>query len=125
MDAPMELFGIRRPGTWLERYFPGRKFKPPQFDGKIVVMRSGKQPIYRVRRADLGWTEWATGGTVEYDVPGTHATVLREPHVRKMAQALAEVLDNLQASRGAPPEEQNVERESPRATATAASVHAT
>ncbi len=38
--------------------------------------------------ADLGWSRWALGGVDVHHVPGTHLSMLEEPHVRVLADAL-------------------------------------
>ena len=92
---------IRSPGqdTWEARYWPGRNFTPEQFNGKITVFRVNDQPVYRVRRRDLGWCEWATEGVQIHDMPGEHNTMLREPNVGETAAGLLRCLDRVHASR--------------------------
>ena len=80
------------PDSWEARYWPGRSFVPPKFDGTMTVFRVSKQDLHRPNRRDLGWSEWNKQGVDLYDVPGEHATLLREPHVQAVASILAKLL---------------------------------
>ncbi|HEX5322499.1 MAG TPA: amino acid adenylation domain-containing protein [Capsulimonadaceae bacterium] len=91
------LVPIRRPAPhrWAARYWPGRNFVPEKFDGKITVLRVGKQESFRIDRHDLGWADWATEGVAVYDVPGEHSTILRDENVPQVAAILRSALDTV------------------------------
>lgn len=76
---------------WRARVWPGRGFTPPRYNGTITVLRVRRQPSYRVRDRALGWGAWCAEVRV-HDVPGDHATLLREPHVAAVARTLAACL---------------------------------
>jgi aspartate racemase len=78
--------------VFARRYFPGPDWTPPTFEGKIVVFRVRKQPYWRIRDRNLGWSRWATQGVEVHVVPGEHATLLREPNVQILAARLGECI---------------------------------
>jgi thioesterase domain-containing protein len=43
----------------------------------------------------LGWIKYAKKGVKVYDVPGDHATILKQPHVKQLAHALQKALDDV------------------------------
>jgi thioesterase domain-containing protein len=40
-----------------------------------------------------GWNDLAAGGVEVHDVPGTHNSMVQEPHVRALAEKLEQCLD--------------------------------
>jgi len=66
------------------------RYVPRAYDGRLS--------LYRVPREEanghdaLGWKRLALGGVEVREVPGTHFTVLREPHVAELAARLTEDL---------------------------------
>jgi amino acid adenylation domain-containing protein len=74
-------------GRW-EVYWPGPDFKPKAYSGKITVFRVRRQQIYRIRDRKMGWGDRALGGAEVVEIPGSHTTFLREPHVKVLAQEL-------------------------------------
>jgi amino acid adenylation domain-containing protein len=87
-----------RADTWEGHYWPGRNFVPEQVNGVITVFRVKEQPVYRIKRRDLGWCDWATGGVEIHEMPGEHQTMLREPHVSATSAALLKCLDQVHSS---------------------------
>jgi thioesterase domain-containing protein len=77
---------------WIQRLWPGKDFVAPVFDGRITVFRVRRQRFSRVRDESLGWRSRTARGVEIHEVPGDHATLLREPHVAVLAEKLAECL---------------------------------
>jgi aspartate racemase len=75
-----------------EVYFPGEKFVPTTYAGPVTVFRVRKQPLNRIRDAQLGWHSIAAGGVDLHFIPGKHGTVLREPNVQGLAEELKKCL---------------------------------
>jgi amino acid adenylation domain-containing protein len=75
-----------------EVYFPGEDFVPRIYPGKITVFRVRRQPLNRIPDARLGWGKLASGDVDVRVIPGTHNTVLSEPHVQGLAEELKKVL---------------------------------
>ena len=87
---PADLSQLGAWQRWEKRMWPGKDFVPPVFDGRITVFRVCPQPFWRVRDDSLGWRSRAAQGVEIHDIPGNHATFLREPHVKALAEKLAE-----------------------------------
>jgi|SRR5579863_7667032 len=65
----------------------GEAFKPKPYPGRIVLIRSEKRPRFSDETA-LGWDGVAEDGIEVCTVPGDHFSVLEEPDVAGMANAL-------------------------------------
>jgi aspartate racemase len=65
------------------------------YAGKITLFRGRTQPLFCRYGADLGWSKIAAGGLAVNVIPGTHGTILKEPHVKALAEALKEALDGV------------------------------
>jgi len=73
-------------------YFPGSDFVPRTYDGRIAVFRVREQPRNRIRDPQLGWGKLARGGVDVRLIPGSHSSLLREPHVQGLAAGLKKYL---------------------------------
>ena len=73
-------------------YFPGPDYVAPSFGGRIAVFRTNRQPHNRIRDARLGWGKLAKGGVDIHFIPGDHDSVLKEPYVQGLAEALRKCL---------------------------------
>jgi amino acid adenylation domain-containing protein len=77
----------------MKTYFPGPDFQPKTYRGRVSVFRARRQPLDRIRDKELGWSKLALGGVDLHYVPGKHGeSVLREPHVRVLADELKQCL---------------------------------
>jgi thioesterase domain-containing protein len=74
----------------LARHFEAWKvYEPRPYRGRVTVFRARARPLFRPgARPDLGWGSVALGGAEVVVVPGNHNTIMREPHVRVLAQHL-------------------------------------
>ena len=79
-----------------------RNWAPRPYPGDLVLVRSRDlegwlPPEAREVRAEpaLGWDRLATGGVEIHTLPGTHHTLLGEPHVAAVAERLRISLDHL------------------------------
>ncbi|MEM7284819.1 MAG: amino acid adenylation domain-containing protein [Actinomycetota bacterium] len=63
------------------------------WDARLVVFKAEEDPFAWVSSADdqLGWGSIARGGLEVVTVPGGHTSMLAEPHVPRLAAALADV----------------------------------
>ena len=73
-------------------YWPSGDFVPRVYGGRVTLFRTHKQPYTRIRDPQLGWGGKASGGVEVHVVPGTHQTLLREPHVKVLAQQLSDCI---------------------------------
>lgn len=66
--------------------------KPTKLSTRLLVVRAGQEPWpeYVQVAMDQGWSGWADR-VIVCSVPADHLGVLREPHVRLLAQAVSEV----------------------------------
>ncbi len=75
--------------VWNARLFPGPDFVPPKVAAKISVFRLKKQPYFRIRDEQCGWSTRTTGGVEVHYVPGDeHHNVLREPEVAETGRII-------------------------------------
>jgi aspartate racemase len=70
------------------------KYQPTPYAGRLSLFRARTRPLIHVPRHDLGWGEYAAAVDVEV-IPGSHSTILKEPHVRSLAIALIRKLSNV------------------------------
>jgi thioesterase domain-containing protein len=71
-------------------------YHTPQYPGRVTLFRIGRMPLFRAVEYDFGWSLFARGGVDVQIVPGAHYNILEEPHVRLLAQKLAESLERSQ-----------------------------
>lgn len=100
---------------WFSQDTPKGLPDRPLFGGTVTLFRIEHQPYWRVRDGAYGWRRHAEsvevvnlGDHARGDGPRgkrqrqeTHLGVLREPNVAGTAEAIGEVLDRLDAARGA------------------------
>ncbi|HYN19809.1 MAG TPA: amino acid adenylation domain-containing protein [Thermoanaerobaculia bacterium] len=94
----LDLIGSEIDLSWLRRYFDRFRsriaalgsYKAEPYAGSVVLFRADE----REREGDpaAGWEALAEGVSVCH-VPGTHVTMVREPHVRELAEALRSSLE--------------------------------
>jgi amino acid adenylation domain-containing protein len=64
-------------------------YRPPPVAGQVVLVRAAEEDPEPM----AAWHEVVTSGLRVVVVPGDHMTVMREPHVIRLAEILNEVLD--------------------------------
>ncbi|OLD55650.1 MAG: hypothetical protein AUI64_03230 [Acidobacteria bacterium 13_1_40CM_2_64_6] len=67
-------------------------YVPKVYPGRITLFRARAGPLFRVYRSDMGWSDLAAGGVDIRSVPGSHSTMLTDPHVRVIAEHLTACL---------------------------------
>jgi thioesterase domain-containing protein len=80
-----------------------RQYRPKPYPGRIVALSARARPLFGNMAHDKGWGAYAQGGVDVRTVAGDHAKVLREPHVRRLAAVLTEVIDAALERPGAGP----------------------
>jgi amino acid adenylation domain-containing protein len=70
-----------------------RVYEPKPYPGELTVFRSLERAEYKRDDPTEGWKRY-TERVRMIDVPGDHATLLREPHVAVLAQELGECLSH-------------------------------
>jgi thioesterase domain-containing protein len=71
-----------------------REYTPKHYSGRLTLFRASTRPLLHSQSADLGWSEWVTGGVEILSIPGHHAGILKEPMVQVLARNLQSALDN-------------------------------
>jgi len=86
----------QRKSEWVDAYWPGDDFVPARVRARVTVYKVPKQPFYYHTDPFLGWGSRTISGVDTYVIPdGRHLLLLREPHVRNLATALARTLNRL------------------------------
>ena len=71
-----------------------REYTPKQYPGRLTLLRARTRPLLHSQSADLGWSEWVTGGVEVLSIPGHHGSILKEPSVQVLAKNLQTALDS-------------------------------
>ena len=71
-----------------------REYTPKHYPGRLTLFRAVTRPLLHSQAADLGWSEWVTGGVEILSIPGHHASILKEPNVQVLARSLQSAVDN-------------------------------
>jgi thioesterase domain-containing protein len=78
-------------------------YRPRRRSGRLVVLSLARPATHRVYAGVEAWTRLATGVVERHAVPGTHLSLLDEPHVEHVARILGECLERAApAMRGLP-----------------------
>lgn len=73
-------------------------YKPQVYPGQIILLRS-QNSVGNVRRdPTLGWGNLAQEEVEIHEIPGTHLTILRQPHVQVLAETLKVCLDSAEVN---------------------------
>ncbi len=72
----------------------------PPYDGDVVLFRSKLQPPGCKYDETLGWSKVVRGKLTLAELPGMHATMVLEPRVRFLVEALGPILEEAQARFG-------------------------
>jgi thioesterase domain-containing protein len=84
----------------LEKYYRAfSTYIPRAYAGRVAVFKPRAMPFAGCRlRPDLGWRDLVVGHLDVREVPGSHATLLREPLVRHLAASLQRAIDEATAA---------------------------
>jgi amino acid adenylation domain-containing protein len=75
-------------GVMATHYQALRAYQPKPYAGRVLLLRAEIQPLLRWQDTEMGWRELATDGVEVCVVPGNHDSIVKEPHVRFLAQEL-------------------------------------
>jgi amino acid adenylation domain-containing protein len=76
-------------------YHALKGYRAQVYPGKITLFRGRTQPLFCRHGADLGWGKGAAGGVAVKVIPGTHLSILKEPQVKALAEAIKAALDGI------------------------------
>ena len=69
-------------------------YKPQPYAGAVTILRARALPLLSPHRApEFGWGKLATSRARVHRIPGSHANILQEPWVRRLAAHLQAELD--------------------------------
>jgi len=79
-----------------------RNYTPSSYPGKMLLFRAKDVSEFEAYYTDpqRGWNSIAAGGLEVYQVPGEHIGILKEPHVRVLAEQLKACLEQAQMEEG-------------------------
>src|SRR6202166_1271582 len=80
---------------WSRINWPAEDFRPPRFRAPVLLFKRPRQPYFYVRDPNMGWGERSLGGVTTCELGCGHGEMLREPHVRTVAETLAMRLQTL------------------------------
>ncbi len=66
-------------------------YRPGPFGGKVTLLRASEHDPAEAET--LGWESVAAGGVEVRAVPGSHFTLVRDPHAAELARVVSEVLE--------------------------------
>ena len=78
---------------WAHRNANG-SFRPVRYDGELTMFRAAVPPSFPGNRFDdptLGWSPYARS-IAQHEIPGDHWSMVTEPNIRQLAQAIQESL---------------------------------
>jgi len=93
-EEALELHPDARP-LWNIHLHALIAYHPKPYPGNVVLFRSRSHPPLCSFDPQCGWGELAAGGVTVTTVSGSHENILDEPHVRAVAMALKEHLDEI------------------------------
>lgn len=74
------------------------EYHPKPCPGKVTLFRAMGQGVFTRHDTELGWTPLAEGGVETHHIPGSHLTILYEPHVRELAARLNACLERAESA---------------------------
>jgi acyl-CoA synthetase (AMP-forming)/AMP-acid ligase II/thioesterase domain-containing protein/acyl carrier protein len=77
-----------------------RNYVPKVYPGRVTLFRARTRPFAERKSYDLDWHRLAGGGLEIIAIPGNHSSILKEPHVRSLAQRLQACLHTARAMAG-------------------------
>jgi amino acid adenylation domain-containing protein len=84
---------------WEETYWPER-FIPTQFMAPVVLFKRPKQQFYYINDPQMGWGARSKSGVEIHELDFHHLEILREPHVRRFGETLAEWVERVSRRAG-------------------------
>jgi amino acid adenylation domain-containing protein len=66
-----------------------KHYKPQSYDGNITVMRTIQGRVMALGQRNHGWASVTQGAIEIIDVPGSHLSMVEEPHIHTVTEKLA------------------------------------
>jgi amino acid adenylation domain-containing protein len=77
-----------------------RFYRPVPYPGQITLFACAEESRKLCRDPRLGWERLTEGGVTVHGIPGNHYTLLNEPHVKGLAEALGRCLGEVLPAQG-------------------------
>jgi len=89
------LLSKKPPRTdWQETYWP-EGFIPAQFQAPVILFKRPRQQFYYINDPQMGWGARSKSGVEIHELDFHHQEILREPHVRRFGETLAECVERV------------------------------
>jgi non-ribosomal peptide synthetase component F/thioesterase domain-containing protein len=72
----------------------GQNYVPKAYPGQLLLFRAEGRTAEYGDDLTLGWTDIAREGVVVHQVPGSHLSIMRKPHVDRLVEKLNQYLAN-------------------------------
>ena len=76
------------------------RYKHKPYSGKVILFQASVRPLEATDSPLMGWSKYFTGDVKLITIQGGHLGIFRQPEVRKLAQELTVVLDELNSQQG-------------------------
>jgi thioesterase domain-containing protein len=74
-----------------------RRYVPQVYPGRLTLLRAAERFAADQLDLDQGWGALAADGVAQYDIPGSHYTMMRFPHVQGLGERLSACLDEIRS----------------------------
>ncbi len=97
------LFGWETRGGWLPQRLRSvlhsnriarRDYVPYRYDGDVTLFKASPPHCDGLHDLHMGWDNYVTGSLETHLVPGTHHTMVFEPHARSLAEEITRCINN-------------------------------
>jgi thioesterase domain-containing protein len=74
-----------------------RNYELQRYPGRVTLFKANEDLAETSPDPTLGWSEWANARVEVHVVPGNHANMVYEPHVKVLAEKLRDCLNHAQS----------------------------
>ena len=74
-----------------------RNYAMHRYPGRVTLFKAAQELVVPAADPTLGWGTWAAGGAEVHVVSGNHATMVYNPHVESLAEAIKTCLSQAQS----------------------------
>ena len=68
-------------------------YRPQPSSTRVTLLKAGEHAMVNASDETMGWGTLTSGEIEIHTVPGSHFTIVREPHVRSLAEQLADCIN--------------------------------
>ncbi len=81
------------------QYRAWKAYVAAPYPGRVTLLRARTHPLLHSLEPDMGWGKVACGGVEMLVIPGHHRSIMEEPLIQKVAEALKACLDRADQAR--------------------------